>query len=86
MFRHSLASLQRHLILIASLPSALALIGLMIWQGYSGYLVALVALAALSAIGYSALFAQRFHQHRTQVFVRVQAQGRELLGIRFKLA
>lgn len=59
MFRHSLASLQRHLILIASLPSALALIGLMIWHGYSGYLVALVALVALSAIGYSVVIARQ---------------------------
>ncbi len=32
-----------------------------------------------------ALFAQRPGQHRTQVFVGVQAQRRELLGIRFEL-
>ncbi|WP_338563033.1 ATP-binding protein [Erwinia sp. E_sp_B01_3] len=59
MFRHSLEALQRHLILISSLPSALALIGLMIWHGYSSYLVALVALFSLSVIGYSVLTARQ---------------------------
>ncbi|WJY13501.1 ATP-binding protein [Pectobacteriaceae bacterium CE90] len=55
----SLEALQRWLILLASLPSAIGVIALMIWNGFSGYLVALVALMLCVSIGYCVLMARQ---------------------------
>ncbi|MFP1730540.1 sensor histidine kinase [Lonsdalea quercina] len=59
MFRHSLESLQQRLLIIASLPSSLTIIVLMIWNDYSGYLIALVALICLTLIGYCSLMTRQ---------------------------